>query len=409
MAVMAMGTGHASQRIETGLFFITGGNLGITRVITEGAVAAAAARNSESVVMLGRTIADKAYTADDVRGIILSSCPADFYTFVRRAAYPYPVINVSNADGPVPGLGNLLSDDRAVGRMAAAYLRRAGYRHFLVVAMAGSTGHAERAEGFVEGITTSGLPVSRGEISLRSNPVMPFRHTDYFGQMREAVGKYLESLPLGAGIFASNDEVALFVLQVLKHYYPEHLDTSGVLGVDNDADYLRYYGQLPGISSIEPAFRDIGAAAMNWLLDHPGAAGRKEAGQLHRRFAPKRVIARASTASGGCGDPLTARVIRWTWERIRRGEGVQVADMARAHRLNRKTLERRFGDHAGCTPGELILRLRLDKARDLLRNTRLTVAEISESCGFAKQDVLSRAMRREQGCTPLEFRRGGPG
>lgn len=318
---------------------------------------------------------------------------------------PYPVINLSNASGPQPGMGNLLSDDFAVGRLAADFLIGRGYRHFLVISARAVPVHEERTEGYCERARERGFSVAREWVSLRHSGRIqssPGRYADF---MREQVGRPLAQAPLGSGIFATNDEIALFIQQVLNRLYPEHRDTSGVLGVDNAAEDLGYFGYLPALSSVVPAFEEMGAAGMRWLLDHPGAAGKAAVGTLNRRFPPTGVVERASTATGACADPLTARIIRRTWEQIRRGEKVRVADVAREHNLNRKTLERRFAAFTESTPGDLIARFRLDKARDLLRTTSLSIAEISESCGYAKQDVLSRALRREAGCTPMEYRR----
>lgn len=62
---------------------------------------------------------------------------------------PYPVLNFSNRSGPLKGLGNILSDDVAVGRMAAEYLLTKGYRHFLGVSQPHVVYGRERLEGFV--------------------------------------------------------------------------------------------------------------------------------------------------------------------------------------------------------------------------------------------------------------------
>ncbi|MCH8514635.1 MAG: helix-turn-helix domain-containing protein, partial [Kiritimatiellae bacterium] len=229
-------------------------------------------------------------------------------------------------------------------------------------------------------------------------------HWKFLHFLREVFRAPLETLPLGAGVFATNDEVGVLILQVMKQFYPEHLMASGVLGVDNAAGYDQYLGGLPGLSSIVPAFHQLGAAAIDWLLDHPGPEGKERVASLSKRFAPVKVITRESTAAGACEDPVTSQIIRWAWVRIQRGESVQVNDMAKAHRQGRQTLDRKFTEHVGTTPVELLARMRLDLARELLRDSHLSIAEISARCGFSKQDVLSRAMRRAYGYTPRDYR-----
>lgn len=375
-----------------------------------GAVGAARALRSRcSVVHLPSGRDRGTLLEPEVGGALLLTSSDELRAFLR--SQPFPVINLSNSYGLQAEMGNLLSDDRAVGRMAADYLIARGYRHFLALSGKSIPVHEERAEGFCRRLAERGFPFSREHVELRYPDQVSSSPARYFAFMREQVDRPIGSVPLGSGIFATNDEIALFIQQALAALYPEHRDTSGVLGVDNAAADLGYFGHLSALSSVVPAFEEMGRVGMEWLLKHPGQEGKALVGDLHRRFPPVRVIERASTVTGACADPLTARVIRWTWEQIRGGDKVRVADMARAHNLNRKTLERRFSEFTESTPGDLIARFRLDKARDLLRSTNLSIAEISESCGYAKQDVLSRALRRESGLTPMEFRRreGGAG
>lgn len=316
----------------------------------------------------------------------------------------YPVINHSSSMGVVPGMGNLLSDDRAVGRMAAEHLLRRGHRSFLVLWYEGRNPHSDRAEGFMEVVRAQGCSVVAFPNAFAGDYDLHRTHLGYLQGMRALIAGALEKIPLGSGIFASNDDLALMVQQVMALAYPEHLATSGVLGVDNSAEDFGYMGRLPELSSVVPGFRQMGAEAMDWLLDHPGPSGKAEVGQLYRRYPPVGVVARASTAAGACADPVVARMIRWIWSHVQQGRLITATELARAHNMSRKTMERRFAQHAGSTPGELILKLRLDLARDLLRNTSLSIAEISHRCGFAKQDVLSRALRAAEGCTPREYR-----
>ena len=391
---------HSSE--TEGLYYLLAGGKGIGPEAVRGAIEVARRRRIPDLVLHPYTQRADPLLDHDVLGVL--SCIYDRGKNEVLRKQPYPVLNLSNSAGPIPDMGNLLSDDRAVGRMAARHLIERGHRSFLTVWYEGRIPHRERAEGFLETIRAAGLPVLDFPHSFQGDKNLHKTHLTYIRSMREIVASALEKIPLGTGIFVSNDELALLLQQVMHLSYPEHLDTSGLLGVDNDAPVFGYYGMLPELSSVQPAFRQMGADAMDWLCDHPGPEGREAVASLCRRYPPVSVIARASTAAGACADPLTARMIRWIWEQVQAGRLVTVTELARTHHLARKTLERRFAQHAGCSPGDLIQRLRLDLARDLLRNSRLSIAEISLRCGFAKQDVLSRALRAADGCTPREYR-----
>ena len=317
----------------------------------------------------------------------------------------YPVVNVSNTSGIRPGVGNLLSDDAAVGRMATEFFQRKGIRDLLVLGIAGRVVHEERFTSAVEHAQTLGMTVQSFQhnfLGIGAEISSFVQYTDWFGELLLPV---IRSLPLGAGVFCTSDWLAQQILILFQSYFPEHLDGSSVLGVDNDAESDTYYGrQLPTLSSIEPAFKEMGREAFRWLSDHPGPQGMEQMAGLKRRFPPVRVVERASTAAGGCADPLTARMIRWAWDRVQREEAVSVTEMARAHHMHVKSLERRFQEHAGGNAVDLLARLKLNRAKALLRESTLPIAEISSRCGYSKQDVLSRALRAAEGCTPREFR-----
>ena len=51
------------------------------------------------------------------------------------------------------------------------------------------------------------------------------------------------------------------------------------------------------------------------------------------------------------------------------------------------------------------MRLRLDRAKQLMRNRSLTLLEIALECGFASHAHLSYAFRQRFGLVPSQFRR----
>lgn len=74
--------------------------------------------------------------------------------------------------------------------------------------------------------------------------------------------------------------------------------------------------------------------------------------------------------------------------------------------LSPRHLRRRFADEFGATPVQLRERLRLAKARALLRTTDLSVTAIAHRTGFADAPHLARRCRREWGLTPRALRAG---
>lgn len=86
---------------------------------------------------------------------------------------------------------------------------------------------------------------------------------------------------------------------------------------------------------------------------------------------------------------------------------VQVADLARAAGLSPGRLHERFRRGIGCTPGEYLARIRLDRAEDLLRRG-MPPAEVAPAVGYSDQSALTRSLRRRRGTTPARLKaRGG--
>lgn len=68
-------------------------------------------------------------------------------------------------------------------------------------------------------------------------------------------------------------------------------------------------------------------------------------------------------------------------------------------------MTRAFRAHFGCSVGDYALRLRLDRAREMLLRTDLAIASVAVETGFADQSHLTRRMKRALGVTPHVLRR----
>ena len=73
--------------------------------------------------------------------------------------------------------------------------------------------------------------------------------------------------------------------------------------------------------------------------------------------------------------------------------------------VTRRQLERLFKLHLNDTPSAFYLGLRLEKARQLLRQTGMSVLEVSIACGFESASYFTRSYRTRFGRCPREERR----
>jgi transcriptional regulator GlxA family with amidase domain len=67
---------------------------------------------------------------------------------------------------------------------------------------------------------------------------------------------------------------------------------------------------------------------------------------------------------------------------------------------------RLFRKHAGNSPGDFVVRARIDAAMGLLRSSSHSVKRIAELLGYPDVCAFSRQFRQKTGRTPTEHRRG---
>jgi AraC family transcriptional regulator len=67
-------------------------------------------------------------------------------------------------------------------------------------------------------------------------------------------------------------------------------------------------------------------------------------------------------------------------------------------------LARRFKESKGLPPHQYVLRRRIERARELLRQPETTVLDVALACGFSSQSHFASAFRLFTGLTPRRYR-----
>ncbi len=104
----------------------------------------------------------------------------------------------------------------------------------------------------------------------------------------------------------------------------------------------------------------------------------------------------------GMADPRIARALACLHANLTTPAPVEaLADVAG---MSRSAFVQRFTDVMGVGPGRYALNLRIDSARLLLQDTKLTMAEIAHRVGYDAPEAFSRSFKRKTGHTPAEWR-----
>lgn len=73
--------------------------------------------------------------------------------------------------------------------------------------------------------------------------------------------------------------------------------------------------------------------------------------------------------------------------------------------ISRRQMERYFRNAFDCSPHRYYVRLRLERARSLLRQTSMQIVEVAVACGFVSASHFSKTYREIHGESPAECRR----
>lgn len=87
-------------------------------------------------------------------------------------------------------------------------------------------------------------------------------------------------------------------------------------------------------------------------------------------------------------------------------EPIELAEMAAYVGVSRRQLERLFQKYLRCSPSRYYLQLRLTRARQLLKQTSLSIIEVASACGFVSTPHFSKCYREYFGQPPRDERLG---
>jgi AraC-like DNA-binding protein len=85
-----------------------------------------------------------------------------------------------------------------------------------------------------------------------------------------------------------------------------------------------------------------------------------------------------------------------------------VAILGREARASRAKFAKRFQDLLGYGPIEYLKQLRMTRAMELLRDTRMPLTRIAEQSGYESAAAFSKAFKKYTGLSPQQYQRGQP-
>ncbi|WP_417393547.1 XylR family transcriptional regulator [Gimesia sp.] len=302
-----------------------------------------------------------------------------------------PAVDVSAAR-LAPSLPWVETDDRAIASLAARHLIDRGFQHYAFCGDHLFNWSRWRETHFQECIQATGFRCHTYPQTSGRKQAVPWEVE------QKRLADWIRALPKPVGVMACYDIKAQQLLDVCRTINVAVPEEVAIIGVDNDEILCNL--SEPPLSSVIPNTRLTGYEAAA-LLDRmiAGEAVSSEA-QL---IKPLGIATRQSTDIQAIDDKLISDAVRFI--RQQACDGINVQDVLKSVPLSRRVLESRFQKIIGRSPHEEIMRIRLDRVKQLLEETELSLIEIAERTGFRHAEYLNVAFKKQTGTTPGSFRR----
>ncbi|HMO03367.1 MAG TPA: DNA-binding transcriptional regulator [Kiritimatiellia bacterium] len=300
-----------------------------------------------------------------------------------------PVVDLRAENGTK--LPRVVLDNEAIGRMAAEHLLSRGFSDFAYYQAYAGRVEEDRMTGFRRAVEKAGKKFHH--LDMTSAPRVCRR-----GERRLAhLAELIAALPKPVGVMGQYDVSASEVAMACERAsipVPEHV---AVVGADNDP-ITSELGVIPLTSVDTDRFRHgyEAAALLDRLLN-----GEKAPAQPVR-IPPKGVVLRKSTGVIAIKNLHVSRALTFIWEHFM--EPIQIKDVVQASEISRRLLFTLFRQHLNCTIMDEITRLRILRAKALLKETDDKTFAIALACGFSDARHLNKTFQRETGMTPTDYR-----
>jgi LacI family transcriptional regulator len=118
---------------------------------------------------------------------------------------------------------------------------------------------------------------------------------------------------------------------------------------------------------------------------------------------PTGLITRKSSDLLAINHEGLARCLRYIWENYHRPIGIE--DLAKIAALSRAGLFKAFLKKIGRTPGNELLRVRMENAKRLLAQPQMKLAEIAELSGYQNPNSFWIAFKQATGMSPRQYQK----
>jgi LacI family transcriptional regulator len=315
----------------------------------------------------------------------------DMRDIEELAGWGVPLFVAVAMEPPSSQRNSIVTDDRAIGRMAAEHLLERGFRNFGYCGFDDMYWSCQRGKNFDARISEVGF-----KTSFYKQPKSHAKRLWY--REEDILIEWLRSLPKPVGIMACNDDRGQHITEACANAKLDVPYEVAVIGVDNDDQVCDISN--PPLSSVVLDVEKAGFQASE-LLDRM-MAGEKMPPQTVN-VPPSRVVMRQSTNIVAVEDKLVSKALTYIHYNAKRL--IQVEDVIKNLNVSRRNLHDKFMKTLGRSVYDEIKRVRIDLISQMLIETDLSISDIALSLGYDNTNHISRYFKQKMGISPLEYRK----
>jgi LacI family transcriptional regulator len=339
----------------------------------------------------GKEKSHKWLTGLDADGVMAHTWDTDFINSIVNLRLPAIICGL---DKPKQKAYRLFTDEAGVGRMAAEYFMKRGFKNFAFCGFDDMIWSQQKCEGFKRNLAETGF-----QTYVYKQPAA--KHLRKSAEEQPLIAAWLKSLPKPLALMTCNDDRAQDVLAACKIAEFKVPGDIAILGVDNDELICNF--AYPQLSSIVLSTERAGYEAAK-VLDKL-MKGRKIAeNEEEITILPLYVVTRQSTDIMAVDDKTVEEAVSFIRRNSRRM--IQVGDVAQAVGLSRRTLEQHFRKALNRSVHEEIKHTRVNQVANMLIGTNLSISQIAKFLGYSyASNNIARYFKQQKGMSPLDYRR----
>lgn len=320
-------------------------------------------------------------------GVIARIECGDIHQRIKASSLPFVNVSGTNFDPQVPWV---TINHESVVRLVVQEFRNNGHTHFAFFGPVRRAWSCQRENCFQKLIAEKDLAYCGTFLT----------HPEKAGDEAELqrIQDWITSLPHPVAIMSANDVCGNLLLRCCHAAGLSVPNQVAVIGVNNDE--LLCELSYPTLTSVSTNTEKIGyesAEILSQLMSGKNGSSKPV------RVEPLGIESRRSTNSAAGADPFVGLAFRFIQQHA--CDGINVEDVLKLVPMSRTALETAFREFIGRSPHHEITRIRMERARRMLAESELPIADVARRCGYSTVDYFSAAFKRKEGVSPSDFRR----